>query len=825
MQVVSVEYIDKKIFDRRADGSMFMRDSGFNIMFGKLSRTGTGRTLYNEPCDIMVFNNTYDAEQFKRSNRTYAGIEDIAVQYIQQVQQPDELLDWGNHVIAAIDIENEFDPSKPYKRADYSGRILSIGIAIMQGGSTEIKRFQLGYHAASELGEINAAYIQCQSEKDLLMQMANVLHKNGATIITGWNTTNHDIPYIMEKINVHGLPMILSPFFNATVGKLHTVDKEGLLSKLAGITHIDLLEAYRKYSFENLPNFSLNSVAEYELDAQKVEYHEEYDNLMVLYEKNPTLFYNYNIQDSVLVLQIEQKRKFLQLAATISFLGGMPLSNWESLMRFWDAYIARLAYNRDKKLVPPRRSVGHAEIKGAFVKDTIVGIHRAVVVFDAESLYPTCMQIGNISADKFIGVNVDADELAKYKSVYIAPNGAAFDTTEQGIISVAVAQVFGLRKQTKAGMKLLEKEREQMISNGYDTTSITNQIATSNIYQLAYKTAINGLYGLHGSEFFRYYHPAIAEAITSTGVLINQHFMARINHWIEHGDAEFDLTQLRNKHYDEAYINGLRNIIAGDTDSSMITLAKRVRDDLSGDRLIDAMSVVSDELTANFKAWASEIAECTNMMPGSVDKLNYKREKFAVIGLFRAKKNYAMRVYDNEGVRYATPELYVKGLESVKVSTPGWAQDALERVYESILDGVNPKPIVDKVRAWHENCDIMDVSKTQRVSNVDYSHGHVSTGAQAYNKMAAEFNAKPITSGSLVQWFYLTEPNPVRNNTIAIPTTEPSKQILNIIAPYIDRKLMFEKSIGEAAQSVAVLGNYDISNKRTMANFLIKKKV
>jgi DNA polymerase elongation subunit (family B) len=409
--------------------------------------------------------------------------------------------------------------------------------------------------------------------------------------------------------------------------------------------------------------------------------------------------------------------------------------------------------------------------------------------------------------------------------VYIAPNGAAFDTNEQGIMSIAVAQVFGLRKRTKAEMKRLEKEREQMISNSSNTTSITDQVGTLNIYQRAYKTAINSLYGLHGSEFFRYYHPAIAEAITSSGVLINQHFMARINHWIEHGNAEFDLTPLRNKHYDEAYINGLRNIIAGDTDSSMITLAKRLPADLSGEQLIDAMSVVSDELTSNFKAWASEITECTNMMPGSVDKLNYKREKFADIGLFRAKKNYAMRVYDNEGVRYATPELYVKGLESVKVSTPGWAQDALERVYESILNGVNPKPIVDKVRAWHENCDIMDVSKTQRVNNVDDSNGHVSTGAKAYNKMASEFNAKPITNGSLVQWFYLTEPNPVRNNTIAIPTTEPSKQILNIIAPYIDRKLMFEKSIGDAAQSVAVLGDYDISNKRTMANFLIKKKV
>jgi hypothetical protein len=65
--------------------------------------------------------------------------------------------------------------------------------------------------------------------------------------------------------------------------------------------------------------------------------------------------------------------------------------------------------------------------------------------------------------------------------------------------------------------------------------------------------------------------------------------------------------------------------------------------------------------------------------------LHMKRENIAINGFWRAKKNYAMNVWDSEGLRYHEAKLKVTGLESVKSSTPKLCADWLVSSYSLIL--------------------------------------------------------------------------------------------------------------------------------------------
>ena len=58
-----------------------------------------------------------------------------------------------------------------------------------------------------------------------------------------------------------------------------------------------------------------------------------------------------------------------------------------------------------------------------------------------------------------------------------------------------------------------------------------------------------------------------------------------------------------------------------------------------------------------------------------VNLLDMKREAIADTFIIRAKKNYIMRVFDNEGIRYADPYYKMMGIEVVRTSHPQMIRD------------------------------------------------------------------------------------------------------------------------------------------------------
>ena len=86
---------------------------------------------------------------------------------------------------------------------------------------------------------------------------------------------------------------------------------ENLTFDLIGRVHMDYMQLYRKYTYEERHSYSLDAIGEYELDERKTQYEGTLDQL---YNKDFPKFIDYNRQDTMLVAKLDKKLRFLDLA-------------------------------------------------------------------------------------------------------------------------------------------------------------------------------------------------------------------------------------------------------------------------------------------------------------------------------------------------------------------------------------------------------------------------------------------------------------------------------------------------------------------------------
>ena len=90
-----------------------------------------------------------------------------------------------------------------------------------------------------------------------------------------------------------------------------------------------------------------------------------------------------------------------------------------SQVRVWDVLIYN--YLRKEHIVVPERSekIKDSKYDGAYVKDPITGMHKWIVSFDINSLYPHLIMQYNISPEKIVGMDsgsVSVNKLLAKKS-------------------------------------------------------------------------------------------------------------------------------------------------------------------------------------------------------------------------------------------------------------------------------------------------------------------------------------------------------------------------------------------------------------------------
>jgi DNA polymerase elongation subunit (family B) len=250
-------------------------------------------------------------------------------------------------------------------------------------------------------------YIRCKDEHELLLKFLDVWRSKwfSPDLITGWNVEGFDIPYIVNRIRRvlgHNMAKKLSPWEILEERTIQFMGREQQVFIPVGISTLDYLQLYKKFSFTNQESYRLDHIAFVELGERKMDY-SEYDSLFGLYKNDFQKFIEYNIKDVDLVDRLDEKLKLIEQVFAIAYDGKVNYQDAFTSVRMWDVIIHNYLLNQ--RIVVPQLRVGNkdGQIIGAYVKDPKKGMHKWVVSFDLNSLYPHIIMQYNISPETYIG--------------------------------------------------------------------------------------------------------------------------------------------------------------------------------------------------------------------------------------------------------------------------------------------------------------------------------------------------------------------------------------------------------------------------------------
>lgn len=520
-------------------------------------------------------------------------------------------------------------------------------------------------------------YLIFDNEKEMLKHFVLHTQTSRPDIWTGWNTSQFDIPYIINRLMLlfdESVVKKLSPFGVIKEKILNIRGREVQTYDIFGIVDLDYLELYKKFgTYSAKESYALGFIAQEELGETKVELSgiSFYDS----YTNHFQTFVKYSAKDSILIKKFESKMKLIELAFSMAYLYRCNLSDIYKTVAPWEVFIFN--YLSKKNIaVPPRKNAAHGDVVGAWVKEPKPGMYGWTMSFDFSSLYPSIIRQWNISPEKFrpqefevtvkdfmspesynrnpIGklssscknLTIPAIERAMELKHTIAANGTMYSKNGQGFLAELMQYCMEGRKVAKK-----EKLSLEVLYESTKDESFLPKIAALENKQMALKIAANSAYGAIANDGFHYYDYRMAEAITLTGQLSDIHLAERMN-------ARFN-SLLKT--------DGVDYVIYGDTDSIYLNCQPFVDlyvKDKTRDQIVDFLDKFADKVcqpVINQSVDAIfDSMNCFDKVMGS------KREAIASRVLFRAKKNYAMYVHDSEGVKYDPPKLKVTGIEIVR---------------------------------------------------------------------------------------------------------------------------------------------------------------
>jgi DNA polymerase elongation subunit (family B) len=166
----------------------------------------------------------------------------------------------------------------------------------------------------------NVEYRLCDSEHHLLSNFISWWMENTPDIITGWNCELYDMPYITKRLNrVLGEKLMkrLSPWGLVTPREIFVAGRKQLSIDVGGVTQLDYLNLYKKFTYTSQESYRLDHIASVELGQKKLD-HSEFDTFKDFYTNDWQKFVEYNIIDVELVDRLEDKMKLIELALTMA---------------------------------------------------------------------------------------------------------------------------------------------------------------------------------------------------------------------------------------------------------------------------------------------------------------------------------------------------------------------------------------------------------------------------------------------------------------------------------------------------------------------------
>ena len=645
--------------------------------------------------------------------------------------------------IAFFDIEVDFDPLRGFSPVeDPFNKITAISVYMSwleKLVTLAIPPKSMSWETAEEIAARHTDCFIFEREEDMLDTFLNLI--DDADILSGWNSEGYDIPYTVGRVT-----RVLSKDDTRRLclwdqyPKGREYERFGaskITYDLIGRVHMDYMQLYRKYTYEERHSYSLDAIGEYELDERKTAYEGTLDQL---YNKDFEKFLEYNRQDTRLLAKLDKKLRFLDLANTIAHDNTVLLQTTMGAVATTEQAIINEAHSQG--LVVPNRkgrdSEEDTQAAGAYVAYPKIGVHKDIGAIDINSLYPSAIQALNMGPETIIGqlrpVMTDkfiADKIAggssfagaweglfgsfEYEAVMrgdpgveiivdweadgtsdvisaadvwriifdsnkpwiLSANGTIFTYEKKGIIPGLLARWYAERKQMQAKLKEVQATGNAGESEYWDKR------------QLVKKINLNSLYGAILNPGCRFYDNRIGQSTTLTGRAIAKHMDSFVNECIF---GKYD-------HLGES-------IIYGDTDSVYFSAWPAVKADVAAGRMewnndicIQLYDNISDQVNESFPAFMEKAFHSPRAL-GAI--IRGGRELVASQGLFIKKKRYAVLIIDKEGKRLDTGgkpgKVKAMGLDLKRSDTPKVVQDFLSEILVDVLTGADRDSVIAKVR-------------------------------------------------------------------------------------------------------------------------------
>jgi DNA polymerase elongation subunit (family B) len=258
-----------------------------------------------------------------------------------------------------------------------------------------------------------AIILPFRDERDMCMKFLELYEGISPDILTGWNIDNFDIPYLfnrMKRILGESQAKRLSPIGQA----FYSPYRQRWF--FAGVSCLDYLSLYKKFNYNELPNYRLDTIGTIELGKGKIEYQGSLDDL---FNEDIEKFIEYNLVDVEIVVELDKKLQFIDLCRGICHAGHVPYEDFVYSSKYLEG--ALLCFLKRKGLVAPNKPSDRKEMMqalrdneqekfiGAYVKDPIVGKYDWVYDLDLTSLYPSIIMTINISPETKVAKIADWD--------------------------------------------------------------------------------------------------------------------------------------------------------------------------------------------------------------------------------------------------------------------------------------------------------------------------------------------------------------------------------------------------------------------------------
>ena len=785
------------------------REKFYPTLFVSSKKKTKYKTLEGEYVEAVEPGTVRESRDFIKR---YDGVEGFKVfgnerfiyQYISEKYPEEEIkFDTSKINITTIDIEVASENGFP----DVESAAEEILLITLQDYNTkQIRTWGLGpFNNKQE----NVIYKGFRTEYELLTSFINwwMIEDNTPEVITGWNSELYDIPYLcrrLDRILGEKLMRRMSPWGLVTEREIHIMGRKNIAYDIGGVTQLDYLNLYKKFTYKAQESYRLDYIASVELGQKKLD-HSEFDTFKDFYTKGWQKFVEYNIIDVELVDRMEDKMKLIELAIVMAYDAKANYADVFSQVRMWDTIIYNYLKKKNIVIPPKERSDKDAKYAGAYVKEPIPGKYDWVVSFDLNSLYPHLIMQYNISPEtiretKHPSASVEGllNQEIKIDGDYaVCANGAQYRKDVRGFLPELMEKIYKDRTIYKKKMLVAKQQYEKT-----KTKTLEKEIARCNNIQMARKIQLNSAYGAIGNQYFRYYKLANAEAITLSGQVSIR--------WIENK---------MNAHINKILkTEGDDYVIASDTDSIYLNLGPLVEAVYKGrektnEGVVTFLNKICEMefepfIEGSYKELASYVSAYDN-------KMVMKRENIADRGIWTAKKRYILNVWDSEGVRYEEPKLKMMGIEAVKSSTPAPCRSMIKDALKLMMNATEDDVIdfIDNCRKEFKTLPPEDIAFPRTASDVRkysasstiYAKGtpiHI-RGALLFNhyvkqkKLTNKYSL--IGNGEKVKFLYLKKPNIIQENILSF-----IQDFLHELGldKYIDYDLQFEKSFVEPLKAI-----------------------